>query len=370
MLTVGILRDLTIYEKRVSIVPEDIGKLISSGFDALVESGAGEGAHFKDSDYVKAGASIIADRIELMKQSNIVLTVQRPRIMDVKEMKPGTIVVGLILPDKYPEIALEFLKRGISAFSLEKLPRISRAQVMDVLTSQSSAAGYSAVLEAACQSPRFMPMLTTAAGTYRPSRVLVIGAGVSGLMAIATAKRLGASVTGYDVRKAAGEEVKSLGARFLDMSIEASSSGGYARELTEEEKSRQIQVLEAEITSSDIIITTAAVPGKRAPMIISRTAVEKMKPGSVIVDLAADSGGNCELTKPGFSIVRGDVEIIGYLDFPSRISINSSEMFSRNLIEFLKVLVRDGKIAEKFDDEILRATILPDEKHRIEVSTN
>ena len=358
VLTIGVLRDININEKRVSIVPEGARSLAGSGVNVLIESGAGEGAFFNDSEYEEVGARIISSRHELLELSNIIVTVQRPSISDISAMKTGAIVVGIIMPEKYPKILKSLMENGITAFSLERIPRISRAQVMDVLTSQSSVAGYSATILAAEQSPRFMPMLSTAAGTIRPSRVLVVGAGVSGLMAIATARRLGASVTGYDVRRTAGEDVKSLGARFLDLSIEATGSGGYARELTAEEKQAQSQALENEICSSDIIITTASVPGKKAPRIISRPTVEKMKPGSVIVDLAADSGGNCEVTEPGKSVTIKGVKILGFIDWPSRIPVNASEMFSRNAVEFLRLLVHGGEPLKDFGDEILKATRL------------
>lgn len=365
-IAVGVLSDFAANEKRVAIVPEGVKALHASGLEVLVESGAGRGAYFQDQEYGKAGATIIPGRKELLTRANIVLSVQRPTIDDTVSMKPGTIVIGLILPDRYPEVSNALLEQKITAFSLERIPRISRAQAMDVLTSQSSCAGYSAALAAACETPRFMPMLSTAAGTVRPSKVLVIGAGVAGLMAIATARRLGASVTGYDVRKTAGEDVKSLGARFLDLSIEASTSGGYARELTQEEKRIQSDALEKEICSSDVVITTASVPGKKAPMIIGRHTIVKMRRGSVIVDLAADSGGNCELTKPGFSTIVEGVKILGFVDFPSRVPVNSSEMFSRNAIEFLKLLVRDGKLVSSYGDEILKATMLTQAKEAVE----
>ncbi len=231
-ITVGVLKDLAANEKRVSIVPDGARTLTGLGANVLVESEAGDGAFFNDDDYELAGAKVVALRQELLEISDIIITVQRPSIADIKAMRKGAFVVGLIMPDRYPDIAQYLMEKGITAFSLEKIPRISRAQAMDVLTSQSSVAGYSATILAAEESPRFLPMLTTAAGTIRPSRVLVVGAGVSGLMAIATARRLGASVTGYDIRRTAGEDIKSLGARFLNLNIEASTSGGYARELT------------------------------------------------------------------------------------------------------------------------------------------
>lgn len=366
MLTAGVLRDITIEEKRVSIVPDGVKKLISAGLDVIVERGAGEGSFFNDREYEEAGARIIDSREELLSASDLVLTVQRPSINDAGKMKPGAVAVGVMMPERYKEDYIALSKHGIRAFALEKIPRISRAQGMDVLSSQSSSAGYYAAIIAAGESPRFMPMLTTAGGTVRPSRVLVIGAGVAGLMAIATARRLGASVTGYDVRKTAGSDVKSLGARFLDLDIDASSESGYARELTVEEKARQEKMLEEEIVSSDVIITTASVPGKPAPVILGKSTVGRMKPGTVIVDLAADSGGNCELTRPGYSIQIDGVKIVGHLNFPSGVPINSSEMFSRNLVEFLMLLTSEGRIMKDSSDEIIRETLLPGAEERIE----
>lgn len=354
----GVPKEFEYNEKRVSVIPDVVPRLINLGMNVLVESGSGEGAHFTDENYRDSGALVTENRQELFQKADIVAAVQCPPLEDISEMKPGSIFTGLLFPEKNTDIMEYASGHGLRAFALEKIPRTTRAQAMDVLSSQSTASGYTGAIIAAGNSPRMMPMLTTAAGTVKPSRVLVLGAGVAGLMAIATTRRLGAVVTAYDVRKAAGEEVKSLGAKFLDLGIEASSQGGYARELTDEEKRMQQEKLVGAMKDSDIIITTASVPGRKAPVLISEDTVKRLRPGTVIVDLSSDSGGNCEVTRPGTTIVVNGVKIIGVSNPPSHVAVNSSEMFSRNVLSFLQLLVEKGEIVKSFDDVILKECIV------------
>lgn len=351
--TLGIPKEYLEGEKRVSFVPEEIPKLQTLGIDVVIETGAGYGSYFTDDMYRNAGATVIYQREQIFRDSDIIVTVQYPKIDDISEMKNGSLLIGLLLPDRNRELIQAAESRGVITFSMDMLPRTSRAQVMDVLTSQSSIAGYVGAVIGAANSSKLMPMLTTAAGTVKPSKVLVLGAGVAGLMAIATSRRLGAVVTAYDVRKAAKEEVKSLGARFLDLGIEATSTGGYARELTPDESETQQKMLVAAMTGFDLIITTASVPGKKAPVLITKETVELLTPGTLIVDLSADSGGNCELTRSGDEVSHHGVTIIGVSNPPSHMPVNSSEMFSRNLAAFIQLIVKDGAIGMPFEDELL-----------------
>lgn len=353
-IVLGVPKEYLNDEKRVSIVPETVTRLKNIGIDVSVEKGAGDNSYFTDEMYRNSGAIIVDQRTELFSSSDVIVTVQYPRNEDLEKMRKGAILVGMLYPDRNKDLITMAESCGLIAFSLEKLPRTSRAQSMDVLTSQASVSGYVGSILAAANSPRMMPMLTTAAGTIKPAKVLVLGAGVAGLMAIATSKRLGAMVTAYDVRKAAEEEVKSLGAKFLELGIEASSTGGYARELTPEEIQKQREMLVTAMVGSDAIITTASVPGKKAPMLIPEDAVQRMKPGTVIVDLSADSGGNCALTVSGEEVNHNGVRIIGVGNPPSRMPVNSSEMFSRNITAFLQLIVQNGQIDRTFRDELLK----------------
>lgn len=358
-LTVGILAEVQNGESRVAVVPEDAAKLVSRGMKIIIQSGAGVASLFSDDDYIRAGAAIATDRSEVLFNSEIVLMLQRPSYDDLRMMKQGTVVAGSIYPVRFPELVQRLAEEGVTAFSLELMPRTTRAQSMDILSSQSSVAGYRAAVTGAFHSKRFMPMLTTAAGTVRPASVLVIGAGVAGLMAIATCRRLGASVTAYDVRKPAGEDVRSLGAKFLDTGIDATGTGGYARELTEDERQKEKMVLEEALLASDIVITTAGVPGKKAPMIISGDTVSRMKRGAIIVDITAESGGNCELTEPGRITDTGRVKIIGLENAPSEVPVNASQMYSRNMREFLSILVDEaGNIVRPESDDLLTACLV------------
>lgn len=352
----GIPKEIAEDENRVSVVPDSVKKLGNQGIEVMVQSGAGEGAYFTDEHYRANGATVVKSREELFHSSNIVGTVQCPNSGDIGNMSEESILVGLLSPESNSHIIEVAASRGVTSFSLDRMPRTTRAQSMDVLTSQSSVSGYVGAILAAVNSPRLMPMLTTAAGTVKPSKVLVLGAGVAGLMTIATLRRLGAVVTAYDVRKPAREDVRSLGAKFLNLDIEASTTGGYARELTKEEKEKQQELLEKAMTDSDVIITTASVPGRKAPLLIPGESVEKMVPGTVIIDLSADSGGNCELTKRGKVVeYHNGVKIIGVANPASRMPVNASEMYSRNMVAFLELIVKDGTIDQSFSDELLKS---------------
>jgi NAD(P) transhydrogenase subunit alpha len=298
---VGVLKETAAKETRVALVPEIATKLKSLGVRVLIERGAGTAAHFPDALYADAEFS---DASTILASADIILKVQPPSLTEVAALKKGAVIVGFMQAYARPELVLALKERGITAFAMELVPRISRAQSMDALSSQASVAGYKAALIAANTLERFLPMLTTAAGTIRPATVLVIGAGVAGLQAIATAKRLGAVVEAYDVRSATKDQIKSLGAKFIETGVSAEGAGGYARELTPEEKAKQQEVLDARIAASDAVISTASVPGRAAPRIISQAAVARMKAGSVIVDIAAEQGGNCELTKAGETVLQ------------------------------------------------------------------
>jgi NAD(P) transhydrogenase subunit alpha len=293
-------------ERRVALVPEVAGKLIKQGHAVSVESGAGVGAHYLDEAYEKVGAKLVGRRGELLKEAQLILKVQPPTEEEIEAMPEGSVLIGFMYPHRYPERVAKMRDKKLTVFAMELVPRITRAQAMDALSSQATVAGYKAALIAADTIDRFLPMLTTAAGTIRPAQVLVLGAGVAGLQAIATAKRLGAVVSAYDVRRAAGEQVRSLGAKFLELEIDAEAEGGYARELTDEEKKKEREMVEQAIAAADIVITTANIPGRRAPILVTTDMVERMKPGSVIVDLAAESGGNCEAPKPGATVQLGE----------------------------------------------------------------
>jgi NAD(P) transhydrogenase subunit alpha len=357
--SIAIVKEKTPDEKRVALVPESVKKLVDKGFKVYLERGAGEGARYPDSFYRESGAELLDSAKEVFSRSQIVLKVQPPTPEEINEIASGGFLIGFLQHYKYPERIKMIAERNINAFAMELIPRISRAQSIDALSSQAAVAGYKAALIAANLSSRFFPMLTTAAGTIRPSKVLVIGAGVAGLQAIATSRRLGAVVEAYDVRKAAKEEIESLGAKFLESPIIAEGTGGYARELTQEEKDMQHKFMADNIGRADVVITTAQVPGKKAPIIITRDMVEKMRPSSVIIDIAAENGGNCELTKPGETLDYKGVIIYGPLNLPSTLPTHASEMYSKNLVNFLNILTKDGKTLDvDFTDEILQKSCL------------
>ena len=354
--TIGALRESTPLEARVSVVPEVAGKLAQAGARILLQQGAGTRAQFPDSAYKDVAWADSAEAV--LEQSDIVLTVQPLTVDQIHRLKSGAVVIGYMQPHAKKVEVKALQERGITSFAVELIPRISRAQSMDALSSQAAIAGYKAVLIAADNLQKFMPMLTTAAGTIRPSQVLVIGAGVAGLQAIATARRLGAVVEAYDVRSATKEQVKSLGAKFVDTGVSADGAGGYARELTSEEKAKQQEVLDSRIAAADAVVTTASVPGRPAPKIISRAVVERMRPGSVVVDIAAEQGGNCELTRPGEIVEHQGVKIIGPLNVPSDLAYNASEMYARNLLNFLKPALDKGELKIDWNDEVFAKSCL------------
>jgi NAD(P) transhydrogenase subunit alpha len=356
---IAVPKELAQGEKRVATVPEVVRKLTISGYEVRVEHDAGTSAYYPDDLYAAAGAKIALSRTDLLSGARIVLRVQPPTVAEVDQLDEGTIIIGFMNAARNLEAVTRMRDRKVTAFALELVPRITRAQSMDALSSQATAGGYMAAILGAANSPKFLPMLTTAAGTIRPATVLILGAGVAGLMAIATAKRLGAVVEAYDVRRAAGEQVRSLGARFLELEINAEGQGGYARELTDEERAKEQQMVSAAVARADIVITTASIPGRRAPLLITRETVATMRPGAVIVDLAAESGGNCELTQPGKTAQEYDVTILGPLNLPAQVPFHSSQMFAKNLQSFLALLFdKDGALVREFSDEILAASLL------------
>jgi H+-translocating NAD(P) transhydrogenase subunit alpha len=342
-------------ERRVALVPDVVRKLTGSGHEVLVQAGAGEAAMIPDSLYEEAGAKIAADPAEAWN-ADVVVKVAPPEDDEIGRLKGDSVLIGFLSPLTNPDRVRALAASGATAFALEAVPRISRAQSMDALSSQSNVAGYRAALLGATLLGRYYPMLMTAAGTIRPAKVLVLGAGVAGLQAIATAHRLGAAVTGYDVRSAVGEQVQSLGAQFLELEAGkgAEGEGGYARELTDEEKAAQQQELTDAITEFDVVITTALVPGRPAPRLVTAEAVERMKPGAVIVDLAGEAGGNAELSEPGETVVKHDVTIAAPLNLASDMAEAASQMYARNIQSLLELMTdEDGALKLDFDDEII-----------------
>jgi NAD(P) transhydrogenase subunit alpha len=334
-------------------VPEVVGKLKAKGLDVVVQSGAGADALLSDDAFAEAGARISGDAAEIWG-SDVVVTIAPPDPEQIRALGSRSILIGFLAPLTSPATTRALVDKGATAFAMEAIPRISRAQAMDALSSQSNVAGYRAALLAAEEIGRFYPMLMTAAGKIPPAKVLVLGVGVAGLQAIATAKRLGARTTGYDVRPEVAEQVHSLGAQWLDLGLEASGEGGYARELTEDERALQQQALTDAIKGFDVVITTALVPGRPAPKLVTAEAVEGMKPGSVIVDLAGEAGGNCELTVPGETVVRHDVKIVSPLNLPATMAEHSSQLFARNVLALLELFIgEDGALSMDFDDEII-----------------
>ncbi len=346
-------------ENRVALVPDTVGRLIKAGFTVSIESGAGLTTYYSDEDYQKAGAKIVSDSAALAAEAQVLLAVQPPEDSLVQNLKPGTILISFLAPHQNPDLVKRLKSQQVTSFGMELIPRVTRAQSMDALSSQATVAGYKAVLIAADHSGRFFPMLTTAAGTIRPAKLMVIGAGVAGLQAIATARRLGAVVEAFDVRPAVKEQIESLGARFIDTGVKAEGSGGYARELTDEEKLRQKEAMASHVTRSDVVITTAQIPGRPAPRLITDDMVDNMRPGSVIVDLAAESGGNCAYTKAGTVVCHNGVTICGPVNIASELPVHASEMYAKNVFNFLMNLTKDGKTAEiDWTDDITAGSVL------------
>ena len=350
---VGVPRETAPGERRVALVPDTVARLARSGFEIAVERGAGEAASFPDAAYEEAGATLVGDPWD----AAAVAKVQKPTREEEAALRSGQILIAFLQPLTDREAVQRLGGRGVLAFAMESIPRITRAQPMDALSSQSTVAGYKAALIAADRLPKFFPMLMTAAGTVAPAKVLVLGAGVAGLQAIATARRLGAVVSGFDVRPVVREQVESLGATFLDLGVSgAETEGGYATELSAEEQQRQQAELERRLPEFDAVITTALVPGRPAPRLIPATAVETMPPGSVVVDLAAEAGGNCELTEPGQEVVRHGVTIVGYTNLPSTMPFHASQLYSRNVLALLQHLAPEGELELDWKDEITSAT--------------
>jgi len=359
-ITVAVARETAPGERRVAVTPETCKKLVALGAQVRVQRGAGLSAGFTDEAYSAAGAQLADHSTGVVDGADLVLCVQPPDAATIAQLKDGAALVGSLAPQADAARGEAIIARKLIAFPLERLPRTTRAQAMDILSSQAGMAGYKATLIAAQLAPRFFPMLTTAAGTIRPSKVLIVGAGVAGLQAVATAKRLGAQVEGFDVRPETREQIESLGGKFLDLGVSAAGEGGYARALTDEERAEQQRRLGEHLKNIDVIVCTAAVPGRPAPKIISATMVGGMKPGSVIVDLAAETGGNCELTRPGETIESGGVTIAGPLNLASMGAVHASEMYARNVLNFVSLFVKDGAIAFDWGDELLTKTVWPE----------
>jgi len=350
---IGVPKETAEGERRVALVPEVVKKLTGSGLDVVVERGAGDGAMIPDAQFEEAGATL--GDVAAVWGADVVAKVAPPSAEEVVRLRSDGVLIGFLAPLTNAEGVRALAASGATAFALEAVPRISRAQSMDALSSQSNVAGYRAALIGAQEMGRFYPMLMTAAGTIRPATVLVLGAGVAGLQAIATARRLGAVVQGFDVRAVVKEQVESLGATFLEFDLggDLEGEGGYAKELTPEQQARQQELMAEAIGKCDVVITTALVPGRRAPILVTEDAVRRMKPGSVIVDLAGEAGGNCELTEPGETVIRHDVKIVAPLNVPSSMAEHSSQLYARNIEALLGLMVADGELKLDFDDEVI-----------------
>jgi NAD(P) transhydrogenase subunit alpha len=352
---VAVPRETEQGERRVALVPDTAKMLLGAGLEVYVEASAGAGAFLTDDLYEKAGAKVANRAGTMLHDADAVLKVQAPRESEISMLRRGTVLISFLQPATQGEVVKSLAQHGITAFSLELLPRISRAQSMDALSSQASAAGYKAVLMAADRIGKLFPMMMTAAGTVAPTRVLVMGAGVAGLQAIATARRLGAVVSSYDVRPAVKEEVQSLGATFIELPLETQEGeGGYAREQSEEFLRKQRELIGEHVAKSDVVITTAAVPGRRAPLLVTGDMVRAMRPGSVIVDLAAETGGNVELTQAGKEVDVNGVSVVGLRNIPSTMPLTTSQLFARNVANLLLHLVKNGAISLDFEDEITK----------------
>ena len=356
---VGVPKETEVGERRVALVPDSVRRLVEASVEVLVEQGAGEAASFLDESYSEAGARLVPDAYADM---DLVCKVQKPSEAEIARLHEGQALVAILQPLTSRDLVQRLAERRVTAFSMDSIPRITRAQPMDALSSQSTVAGYKAVLLAASNLGKFFPMLTTAAGTIAPARVLVLGAGVAGLQAIATARRLGAVVSAFDVRPVVKEQVESLGATFLELDVEgAEGVGGYAVALAEDQHEREQELIARHVAESDAVVTTALIPGRPAPILITAEAVRAMRPGSVVVDLAAEAGGNCELTEPGTTVVRDGVTIVGETNLPATMPIHASQMYSRNVWTLLDHLLTDGELALDFEDEITRETCVTHE---------
>jgi len=359
-LIVGVPRETAPGERRVAMTPDTVKRLTASGVVVKAERGAGLASGHSDDAYVAAGATIAASAAEAY-DAQVVIKVQKPDANETALLRPGSTFIALLQPMTNVDLMRELAARDITVFSMDAIPRTTRAQSMDVLSSQATVAGYKAVLMAADTLPKFFPMLTTAAGSIIPAKVLVVGAGVAGLQAIATARRLGAVVEAYDTRPVVKEQVESLGAKFVDIPVDTSdaqTAGGYAKEVSAETLRKQQEVLADHAAKSDVVITTAAVPGRPAPRLISKETVERMRPGSVIVDLAAETGGNVELTKAGETVEHNGVKIMGQVNLPSTMPVHASQMYAKNIQNLLDLLIKNGKLDPDFEDEIVKGTVI------------
>jgi H+-translocating NAD(P) transhydrogenase subunit alpha len=359
-LIVGVPRETAPGERRVAMTPDTVKRLTASGVVVKIESGAGLASGHSDDAYVVAGATIVADATEAF-DAQVVIKVQKPGTSEANLLRPGATIIAILQPMTNVDLMRDFAARDITAFSMDAIPRTTRAQSMDVLSSQATIAGYKAVLIAADTLPKFFPMLTTAAGSIVPAKVLVVGAGVAGLQAIATARRLGAVVEAYDTRPVVKEQVESLGAKFVDIPVDTSdtqTAGGYAKEVSAETLRKQQEVLADHAAKSDVVITTAAVPGRPAPRLISKETVERMRPGSVIVDLAAETGGNVELTRAGETVEHNGVQIMGQLNLPSTMPVHASQMYAKNIQNLLDLLIKNGRFDPDYEDEIVKGTVI------------
>lgn len=353
---IAIAKEIQVDERRVALVPEVAAKLVKQGIEVWVEAGAGERAFFSDAAYEEAGVKVIGDSAALWRDADIVLKVGNFEDAEVEKLREGSILIGFLNPLGNPVLVKKLSERKVTAFSMEMIPRTSRAQSMDALSSQANLAGYKSVLIAAATLPKYFPMLTTAAGTIRPAKVLVMGAGVAGLQAIATARRLGAVVEAFDIRPEVKEQVQSLGAKFVDVTLEEDTvaEGGYAKELSDKAKQHTQDVLTAHVAASDVVITTAQVPGRKAPVLVTEEMVTQMKPGAVVVDLAASQGGNCECTEAGKDVLKHGVTIVGPINLPSSMPVHASEVYAKNLSALLKLMTTtEGELTLNFEDDII-----------------
>jgi NAD(P) transhydrogenase subunit alpha len=355
---IGVAKEIEYRERRVALIPDAIAKLSKQGLEIWVESGLGESSFFADSAYEEAGAQVISDKEKLWKEVDVLLKVGSPVEEELALLTPGKVLISFLNPLGQPEMMQKLAEAQVTALSMELIPRTSRAQSMDALSSQAGVAGYKAVLIAAAALPKFFPMLTTAAGTIRPAKVFVIGAGVAGLQAIATARRLGAVVEAFDIRPAVKEEVQSLGAKFVEVQLneETVAEGGYAREISEDSKRRSQELVAEHVKTADVVITTAQVPGKKAPRLVTKEMVAQMKPGSVVVDLAAEQGGNCEVSEAGKDVVYEGVTVIGPINLPASMAVHASQMYAKNISTLLNYLVKEGELNLDFEDDIISGT--------------
>lgn len=352
---IAVARETIPGERRVALTPDQVSRLVKKGWEIAVESGAGQPSLNSDQDYLDAGATIVGDRQALWQSGDILVKVSSPTVEEIQLLPEGSMMASLLNPLGQPEVMQQLADKKITALGMELIPRTSRAQSMDVLSSQAGVAGYKAVLMAAAALPKFFPMLTTAAGTIRPAKIFIIGAGVAGLQAIATARRLGAVVEAFDIRPAVKEEVQSLGAKFVEVALEeeTATAGGYAKEVSEDSKKKSQELIAKHVAASDVVITTAQVPGRKAPVLVTDSMIAEMKPGSVIVDLAGEQGGNCEGCVAGQDVEVHGVTIIAPINLPSSVAVHASQMFAKNMSTLLQLLIPENEINLDFEDDIL-----------------